>query len=80
MWHKRAKKQLAKIPEKPRVKIFNATGELVNFPDCTNIKRLNNHNYDYRLRIGNYRVLFDFDGKIKIIAIQEVKKRDEQTY
>ena len=36
--------------------------------------------YDFRLRVGRYRVFFDFDGQIKIIAIQEVKKRDERTY
>lgn len=33
-----------------------------------------------RLRIGRYRVFFDFDGQIRIIAIQEVKKRDEHSY
>ncbi len=41
---------------------------------------MTNHNYDYRLRVGRYRVLFNYDGEIKIVAIMEVKKRDEQTY
>jgi len=65
---------------KYRVAITDATRTLVNFPECKNVKPLKNHIYDFRLRVGRYRVFFDFDGQIKIIAIQEVKKRDERTY
>ena len=75
-----AKRQLAKVPIKYRVAITDATRTLVNFPECKNVKPLKNHIYDFRLRVGRYRVFFDFDGQIKIIAIQEVKKRDERTY
>jgi mRNA-degrading endonuclease RelE of RelBE toxin-antitoxin system len=79
-WSKKAKRQLAKVPIKYRVAITDATRTLVNFPECKNVKPLKNHIYDFRLRVGRYRVFFDFDGQIKIIAIQEVKKRDERTY
>ena len=79
-WSKKAKRQLAKVPIKNRVAITDATRTLVNFPECKNVKPLKNHIYDFRLRVGRYRVFFDFDGQIKIIAIQEVKKRDERTY
>jgi mRNA-degrading endonuclease RelE of RelBE toxin-antitoxin system len=41
---------------------------------------LRNHRYGYRLRVGRYRVLFDHVDVIRIIKIQEVKKRDERTY
>jgi len=33
-----------------------------------------------RLRVGNYRVFFDFDGAVRIVSIEEVRKRDERTY
>jgi mRNA interferase RelE/StbE len=79
-WSKKAKRQLAKVPIKYRTAITDATRALVNFPECKNVKPLKNHIYDFRLRVGRYRVFFDFDGQIKIIAIQEVKKRDERTY
>jgi len=49
-------------------------------PDCQRVKKLVNHEYQYRLRIGDYRVLFDWDGEIKIVEIQEVRKRNERTY
>ena len=34
----------------------------------------------YRIRIGNYRVLYDVDDKSKVIWILALKKRDEATY
>ena len=80
IWSKKAKRQLAKVPIKYRVAITDATRSLVNFPECKNVKPLKNHIYGFRLRVGRYRVFFDFDGQIKIIAIQEVKKRNERTY
>jgi mRNA interferase RelE/StbE len=49
-------------------------------PDCQGVKALTNHRYGYRLRVGRYRVLFDYDGEVRIVEIQEVKKRDERTY
>ncbi|MBP3194340.1 MAG: hypothetical protein J6M05_01540 [Cardiobacteriaceae bacterium] len=36
--------------------------------------------YDYRFRVGNYRVLFNFDGCINIVSIEEVGRRNERTY
>ena len=45
-----------------------------------NIKALSNHAHGYRLRVGSYRVFFDFDGAVRIVSIEEVKKRDERTY
>jgi mRNA-degrading endonuclease RelE of RelBE toxin-antitoxin system len=39
-----------------------------------------NREYDYRLRVGNYRVIFNWDGEIKVVEIEGVKKRDELMY
>jgi mRNA-degrading endonuclease RelE of RelBE toxin-antitoxin system len=77
-WHKKAKKQLKRIGN-PIIqnKIYDAVEELRFFPKCQNVKKLTNRN-DYRLRVGQYRVFFTVD--LKIISIEEVKKRDERTY
>jgi len=80
-WKRKALKQLRKFDRQYRVKIFDAVGELTDLETCSNIKRLANHTYDYRMRVGSYRVFFDLiDGEITIVEIQEVKKRDERTY
>ena len=80
MWSKKAKKQLTKIPLKFRIMITDATRNLVDFPECKNVKSLKNHKYSFRMRIGRYRVFFDHKSHIQIVAIQEVKKRDERSY
>jgi mRNA-degrading endonuclease RelE of RelBE toxin-antitoxin system len=52
----------------------------VDLATARNVKTLTNHEYGYRLRVGNYRVFFEFDGAVSIVSIEEVKKRDERTY
>ena len=54
--------------------------ELIDLAKSRNVKALTNHEYGYRLRVGNYRVFFDYDGVVRIVSIEEVRKRDERTY
>ncbi len=79
-WHAKALKQLRKIDRQDNAAIRQAVNELVAMPACAGVKALANHQYGYRLRVGRYRVLFDFDGEVRIVEIQEVRKRDEHTY
>jgi len=82
IWHNRARKQMKRLPKHYREAIHDSVDQLVTFPECErlDITDLKRHRYDYRLRVGRYRVLFDYAGVVKIIEIQEVKKRDERTY
>ncbi len=79
-WTPKATKQVAKLDRPMRITIIDAVDELASMPNCQNVKALKNHEYGFRLRVGNYRVLFDWDGSIRIVEIQEVRKRDERTY
>ena len=79
-WRKTAAESLRKIDRTARVEIVNAVEGLAKWPDCKNVKRLRNHKYPYRLRVGRYRVFISTETAIRIIFIEEVKKRDERTY
>lgn len=80
-WQPKATKQLIKLKDKSVIgRINNGVAGLVMFPDVSGIKPLVNHDYGYRLRVGNYRVLFNVHTTIEVISIEEVKKRDERTY
>lgn len=80
-WTAKAQRQLAKIGSlKDRENIYSAVGALKEFPNCRNVKALTHHKYGYRLRVGRYRVIFDAHTDVNIIDIEEVKKRDDQTY
>ncbi len=80
IWTRKAVRQVLKLQPKDRKTIYSKVNELVYFPETANVKKLKNFNYEYRLRVGIYRVFFNFDGGVKIISIEEVKKRDERTY
>jgi mRNA-degrading endonuclease RelE of RelBE toxin-antitoxin system len=80
-WMPKAAKQLRKLPHPAQVEIRDAVQDkLPSFPKCSGVKALVNHMHGYRLRVGNYRVLFDFDDSIKLVRIEEVGKRNERTY
>ena len=64
---KSAVKDLKKIDVSMRKKLHEKILYLKNFPDITNIKKLTNFEPAYRLRSGDYRILFDVsDGVIEI--------------
>lgn len=80
-WTPKAAKQLRKLDAPAQVAIRDEVkAKLSVFPRCTGVKHLTNHAYPYRLRVGDYRVFFEFDGGVKLVSIEEVKKRDERTY
>lgn len=80
-WAPKAIKQLKKLGDKAaQTAILGATRTLAGFPDVTGIKALVNHRNGYRLRVGNYRVLFDVLADVQVVSIEQVRKRDERTY
>lgn len=82
-WKNKAIKQLGKVAKVQQPAIVAAIDTLLDYQHNLKVKKLTNHRYDYRLRVGNYRVLFDVDvgsGTVEIVWIEEVRKRDERTY
>ena len=80
-WQPKALRQLRRIEPRAGARIRDAVGaELRDLSQARNVKALAHHDFDYRLRVGDYRVLFNFDGAIHIVMIGEVRKRDERTY
>ena len=80
-WQPKALRQLRRIDAQAGKEIRTAVStELVDLSSARNVKALKGHEYGYRLRVGNYRVFFDFDGAVRIVSIEEVRRRDERTY
>ena len=72
---KSATKDLKKISEPFKAQIKKAVWNLMEYPNVPNIKKLVNHEPIYRLRVGNYRVLFDI--KDDVIIVSKIKHRRE---
>jgi len=79
-WNPKAVRQLHKIKDTEITdSIKAATYLLQHWPECPNIIKLKSRS-EYRMRVGNWRIFFDVDQVVRIIEIQEVKKRNERTY
>jgi len=82
-WTLRAVKQAKKIPSKERARIVKNVGNLSDWPACRenmDIKQLKHQVHEYRLRVGRYRVLFDVETGLRVVSVEQVRKRDERTY
>jgi len=73
---KQAKKVLQSLDRTDRNRITEKIKFLGESPDdpSLDIKPLQGQPY-YRLRIGQWRVIFDRDDEVKIIAIEKIKPR-----
>ena len=65
---KKAIKDLKYLDVKAQEKIKREILNLKNFPNVKNIKKLVNFEPAYRLRVGDYRILFDVENDEIIIG------------
>ncbi len=72
---KRFEKQMRVLPEFMQRKVAAVIEQLAQFPKVQQIKKLSNGGY--RIRVGDYRVLFDVDeGKGLILVYGVGHRRD----
>ncbi len=77
----KTQKSLKKFPPKDLKKIKKTIFRLEENPRCSGTIKLGYVPIaSYRFRIGNYRLLFDIDDKKKVVAILDIRRRDEKTY
>lgn len=69
------KKELDIIPDKDYSRIEKAILALKLQPRPFGIKKIGPN--DWRIRIGNYRILYEIDDKEKMVTIYRVKHRKD---
>ena len=77
LWKKSAVRELDKIPNQFAVKIFNAVSELKFEPRPANCKNMIGLSKHYRLKVGDYRVVYSIEDKILIIEIIRIAHRKD---
>jgi mRNA interferase RelE/StbE len=74
--HKRADKFLRELKSEERKRIVDKLKQLEDFPAARlDIVKIAGEENTFRLRIGNYRVLFKVYGQEKIIVIVKLDTR-----
>lgn len=77
----RSLKALAKIPKKDQEHIKKAINLLEQNPRRLGVVKLVGFGAaDYRLRVGNYRILFDIWEEKKVVMVLDIKRRTSTTY
>ena len=72
-----AEKSIAKLPEKMRLKIIEEIVALKYDPKPHGYKKLKDRNDTYRIRVGDYRVVYEIhDGTLFITIIKIDHRKD----
>ena len=74
---RRAERDLKKISSPLFDKILYKIKSLRKNPRPTNCKKITDSKSDYRIRIGDYRVIYEIRDKEKEIRIMRVRNRKE---
>lgn len=72
-----AEKDLNKLEKSLFIQIAARIKELADNPHPQGSKKITGSQNDWRLRVGDYRVLYEIDNKTKTIKIMHVKHRRE---
>lgn len=80
-WTSKAIKQVDKFKNNLlKQRLFTAV-EVFSNGGHVDIIVLTNHQYTHRIRVGDYRILLTIaDDEVEVSYVQEVKKRDDNTY
>lgn len=76
-WKNSAYKELQKLPRPMIVKVVAAVSDLANDPFPHGVKKLVGSEYSYRIRIGDYRVVYEVFENRLIIEIVRVRHRKD---
>ena len=73
---KNAVKDMAHLPTKVTIQIGNAIDKLADNPRPTGCKKLKGEKeYMWRIRVGDYRVLYTIEEKIKVVDVRKIGHR-----
>ena len=73
---KSALKEMENLPQQVNKQVGKAIDDLANDPRPTGSKKLKaEKEYLWRIRIGNYRLIYLIEDKIKIVEVRKVGHR-----
>ncbi|MDP2937077.1 MAG: type II toxin-antitoxin system RelE/ParE family toxin [Dehalococcoidia bacterium] len=71
----RARKDIDDLPDNMWPRVRSAINDLRNNPRPTGCKKLKGQPKTYRIRVGNYRALYDVDDTARTVVMLRVQHR-----
>jgi len=76
-WKRSALKELKQLPKENVSRIFKAVEELAANPFPNKVKKLTDSEHSFRIRIGDYRIVYSIFPEILIVEIIRIKHRKD---
>jgi mRNA interferase RelE/StbE len=76
-WKKSTRKDLRKLPPATVDKIIEAVEDLSENPFSHGVEKLSGSEHAYRVRVGDYRIVFEVVAELKLIEIQRIRHRKD---
>ncbi|MBS1568337.1 MAG: type II toxin-antitoxin system RelE/ParE family toxin [Bacteroidetes bacterium] len=76
-WLRSAARELNALPVQVAIRIGEAAGRLAQEPRPHGCKKLVGHKDLWRIRIGNYRVVYFIGDAVKLVRIEKVSNRKD---
>ncbi len=76
-WKKSTRKDLRKLPSATVEKIIGTVESLAENPFPHGVEKLSGSEHAYRIRLGDYRVVYEVVAESKLVEIQRVRHRKD---
>lgn len=75
--HHRAARQITRLPRQEQDRIRQSIDELRAEPRPSSCVKLSGTRNGYRVRSGNYRIVYTVDDSVRIVTVERVAHRRE---
>ena len=72
-----AEKELARLPKKFQVKMVAAIEKLEANPRHPQVEKLTDRGNEYRVRVGEYRILFTIADTARKVCVSAIRSRQD---
>jgi mRNA interferase RelE/StbE len=76
-WKKSTRKDLRKLPANAADKIVEVVEHLSQNPFPHGVEKLSGSEHAYRIRLGDYRIVYEVVTESKLVEIQRVRHRKD---
>jgi mRNA interferase RelE/StbE len=76
-WKRSAGRELRNIDPKHIQRILRAVADLADNPLPLGRRKLQGSEQDYRIRVGDYRVIYRMDNRARLVTVYHVRHRGE---
>jgi mRNA interferase RelE/StbE len=76
-WKKSTRKDLRKLPASAAERIVEAVENLAENPFPHGVEKLSGSEHAYRIRLGDYRIVYEVVTESKLVEIQRVRHRKD---